>query len=93
MVCIDNDINWSYIVNAFSNDIIIIAIDSLGKDYQHLRNENTIKSALWKDKAGLHYLGIDHIKTGNSGEKGYSSRITHIHLLLWIRNFPGKSGE
>jgi len=75
------------IVNAFSNDIIIIAIDSLGKDYQHLRNENTIKSALWKDKAGLHYLGIDHIKTGNSGEKGYSSRITAYSFIVVDKKF------
>jgi len=70
------------IINTYSNGITIIAIDSLDKKYQHLRNNNTIKCALWKDKTGLHYLGIDHIKTVAFDGISYISRITAYSFII-----------
>ncbi len=78
------------VIDSFSNGISILAIDSLDKEYSHLKTINTIKCALWKDKSGFHYFAIEHIELGVLGNRGYSSKIS-----AYSQKFaePGKWSE
>jgi len=69
-----------FAVPIYSNNIQVIAIDSLGNEYSYLKSINTVKCILWKDKIGINYLGIEHICKGKIGEKGYESKISAYTL-------------
>jgi len=58
------------------NEINIICQDSLCSEYRTLINENTVDCIVWKDKKGLHFLGIDQIETGKIAQVGFSSKLT-----------------
>jgi hypothetical protein len=90
MKLLDNSINnmvrnillGGLLCTVIGSEFQIISIDSLDSDYDHLKNNNTVKCALWQDKNGLNFIGIDLITQGNIGENGFSSKLTGYAYLV-----------
>jgi len=59
-----------------------ICRDSSCEKFNYLKNKNTVEWAVYKDKIGLHFLGIDQIETGKIGYASFKSRLTGYSYLI-----------
>lgn len=68
--------------NDLASQIQIICKDSLCSKYDRLKTANTVKSIVWKDHNGFHFLGIDQIETGKITQAGFTSKLTAYSFLI-----------